>query len=253
MRRVGFTITELLVVIAIMTLLVGLMAPALFSVGASGRATQCQSNLRQLSIAAQRYAAMYDAYPAALRFENTDGVFRRIAWDWVTTISGQFIGPGPLWAMTDHPHEVHQCPDCHVSATYSGDPFTGYNYNTSFIGAESSFPQLGWNGIRIGVPPHACQRASACAMFGDGAWKGGANKFMRAPTNVEHLPLGVLYGGGQAFRHAKRTHIAFIDGHIGANDRPCEGEFANSTLLTQTMDFPRNGFLSNDDSAYNPR
>jgi type II secretory pathway pseudopilin PulG len=253
MRRTGFTITELLVLIAAVSLLIGLLAPALSSAGAASRASQCQSNLRQLSIAAHRYSTIYDAYPAALRFESTNGVLHRVAWDWITTLSNQFVGPGPLWAMTDHPGQVHQCPDCNESATYSGDPFTGYNYNTSFIGAEALFGQIGWIGIRARVPIHQCRRASQCAMFGDGGWKSGANKFMRAPLNVEQFALGTIYVGGQAFRHRRHTQIAFIDGHIGSSNRPCEGQLATPALLAQSMVFPANGFLSDDNATYDPR
>jgi prepilin-type N-terminal cleavage/methylation domain-containing protein/prepilin-type processing-associated H-X9-DG protein len=253
MKRYGFTITELLMVIAAISLLIGLLAPALSSVGAASRASHCQSNLRQLAVAAQRYTTIYDANPAALRFESNNGVLHRIAWDWITTISNQYVGPGPLWAMTDHPGQVHQCPDCHESATYSGDPFTGYNYNTSFIGAEASFGQLGWNGIRKGVPLHQCRRASQCAMFGDGGWKSGANKFMRAPMNQEGFLLSTIYAGGQAFRHDARAQIAFIDGHIAATNKPFQGALATPNLLSQTMSFPNNGFLSQEDQAYDPR
>lgn len=253
MRRAAFTITELLVVIAVTSAVVGLLVPALSSVSAGGRLGRCQSNLRQMSIAAQSYAAAFDAYPAAIRYESVNGVFQRIAWDWVTTFSNQLISPGPLWGFTDHPGEVQQCPDCNAPSTFGGDPFTGYNYNTSFIGAEAPFPLTGWDAVRHGVPPHACARASQCAMFGDGGWKGGANKFMRGPKNSEGLPLNVIYGGGQAFRHRSCTNIAFIDGHVSAAQTPYQGKLATPANLNQIMDFPNNGFLSQNDWMYDPR
>lgn len=253
MRNRGFTIVELLVVIGVLALLIGILAPALAGVGAGGRSMRCQSNLRQMAIAAQNYAAVYDAYPAAIRFENVNGTFERIAWDWVTTFSNQLISPGPLWAFSNNPDDVQQCPDCNSSATFGGDPYTGYNYNTSFIGGEAPFPLTGWDHVRRGVPPFACRRASQCAIFGDGGWKGGANKFMRAPGNSEGISLAILYGGGQAFRHGHATNVAFIDGHVSSVNQAHQGALATPGNLAQIMDFPTNGFLSEDDRAYDPR
>jgi hypothetical protein len=34
---------------------------------------------------------------------------------------------------------------------------------------------------------------------------------------------------------------------------PFQGEHATPALLKSLLDWPRNGFLSNDDSAYDPR
>jgi prepilin-type processing-associated H-X9-DG protein/prepilin-type N-terminal cleavage/methylation domain-containing protein len=257
MRRNGVTMTELLVVMAALALLIGLLAPALSGVAAGSRSSNCQSNLRQITMAAQNYATMYDSFPAALRFEQVNGAYQRFAWDWVTTLSNQLVGPGPIWAFTDNPDRVQQCPDCMTESTYSGDPFTGYNYNTSFIGAEATFPQLGWANIRNGVPIHACRRTSSCAIFGDGGWKGGANKFMRSPVtfddNGNEVTSPVHYGGGQAFRHRDWTNVAFLDGHVGSKNQPRKGKLATPNMLDQIMDYPGNGFLTEDAAAYDPR
>lgn len=253
MDRRAFTITELLVSIAIIALLIGLLAPALSSVGAGGRSSRCQANLRQMATAANGYATMYDAYPAAIRYENVNGSFRRVAWDWVTTFTNQAISPGAVWSFTDHPGEVQQCPDFDGAATFGGDPYTGYNYNTTYIGAEAPFPSTGWSMVRKGVPPGGCSRMSTCAMFGDGGWKGGANKFMRAPGDSEGISLSVLYGGGQAFRHRHATNVSYLDCHVGCVGKPREGPLATQSLLDSIMAFPANGFLSADDAAYAPR
>jgi len=232
---------------------------ALSGARASGRSAQCLSNLRQLALGATSYALEFDYFPASIRYERHDGVFRRIAWDWVTTMTGDVIEPGAIWGPAGTGGgvggggETHQCPEYDGPSNFAGDPFTGYNYNTSYLGGEAPFPATGWDRYRFGVPYSACNRSSTCAMFGDGGWAAGANKFMRAPGNTERLPWSVIYGGGQAFRHRGATNVAFIDGHVGRHADPRKGDRATPDLLSRFMDFPRNGFLSDDDSAYRPR
>lgn len=249
----GFTLVELIVVIGIVVLLLGLLMPALGGIKAAGRSTQCVSNLRQMSLASQSYAAVYDVFPVALRFEQRDGLLVQVAWDWVTTMGGELIEPGPLWSFGNNPDSVQQCPEYHGSANYSGDPFTGYNYNTTYIGGEAPFPNVGFKPVRWGVKPHACQRSSQTAMFGDGGYSSGANKFMRAPLNSEDYDLTTIYAGTQAFRHTGSTNVVYIDGHVGSVQHARKGKFATAQLIEEIMDYPDNGFLSNDDSAYNPQ
>jgi prepilin-type N-terminal cleavage/methylation domain-containing protein/prepilin-type processing-associated H-X9-DG protein len=250
--RDGFTVVELLVVVAVMALLLALLVPALGSVRAAGRNAACMSNLRQMSIAAQRYALEYKHFPPAIRYEN-DGVFMNVAWDWITTFDDRVISPGPLWAFTDDPGRVQQCPE-YGGGTNTADPFTGYNYNTTYVGGETLPLVTGWDVFRRGVRYSACRRTVRVALFGDGGWVGGTNKYMRAPVNTLEgdLSLGTIYSGGQAFRHRKATNVAYLDFHVDSVLAPFKGSLATDALLETKMDYPQNGFLSNDDTAYDP-
>ena len=252
-QRRALTLIETLAAIAIIALLLGLLLPVIAHVAESGRSAKCKSNLRQLAIAAQLYAQDYNVYPPALRYDNTDGVFRTIAWDY--SHAGSDIRPGTLWQfMATDGGEVHQCPSYHgPSNFYAGDPHTGYNYNTTYIGGEAKFPFTGWDKVRWGIPPSAHRHPATTAVFGEGGWKSGANKFMRAPSNTVELSLWTIYAGGQAFRHRKTTNVAYLDCHVASVTGPKQGEHATPSLLESTMNYPENGFLSHDDSAYDPR
>lgn len=250
--RRGISLLETIVAVSVLGLLVALLLPALSSMRETARGTRCLANMRQMAVAAQTYAATYDAWPVAIRYEIVGGVPHQIAWDWETTVGGELVGPGPLWSFTDTPGDVQQCPSHHGPAT-GGDPYTGYNYNTTYIGGEAPYGETGWDAVRRGVAPHACRRACDACLFGDGGRAGGTNKFMRAPLATVEGSVSLVYAGGQAFRHAGASNVAYADGHVGPVTRAWEGQLASESLLQYTLGFPHNGFLSDDDSAYDPR
>jgi prepilin-type N-terminal cleavage/methylation domain-containing protein/prepilin-type processing-associated H-X9-DG protein len=59
----AFTLIELLVVVAIIAVLAGLLLPALARARDKGRSAKCQSNLRQLGMAAMMYDEDHQVYP----------------------------------------------------------------------------------------------------------------------------------------------------------------------------------------------
>lgn len=62
-RTTGFTLIELLVVVAIIGILSSLLLPALSRARDKGRSARCQSNLRQLGLAAMMYDEDHLVYP----------------------------------------------------------------------------------------------------------------------------------------------------------------------------------------------
>jgi type II secretory pathway pseudopilin PulG len=253
-------VLEIVVVVASITVLIALLSSGGSRTMAIARATACRTNLRQLHTAAETYRLIEAAYPAAVLYYADNGSLRTAAWDFDHHGDGT-IKPGPIWGYLDADSRVLQCPDFRGESTFGNDPATGYNYNTTYIGAEGRFPYLdengrvleGWDHCRRGVPAAAQRRSASVVIFGDGGWSNGANKFMRAPSNTVEVDLGLICAGAQAFRHHNCTNCVFLDGHSECREQAHEGEHTTQDLLEEIMDFPRNGFLSEDDSAYDPR
>lgn len=62
-RRGGFTLIELLTVIGVIAILIALLLPAVQSAREGARRLHCLSNLRQLGMGAQHYAANWECFP----------------------------------------------------------------------------------------------------------------------------------------------------------------------------------------------
>jgi len=135
---------------------------------------------------------------------------------------------------------LYQCPSFSGAHNWYSDPFTGYNYNTDYLGSPSRLTNV----TEVRVP-------SRCAMFGDAGYASGSNKFMRAPfPPPEEFDDGLSpagrAAGTQAFRHMGRANVVFVDGHVESmetiyteTDSAAAGNIAEHT-----------GFLSPDNSLY---
>jgi prepilin-type N-terminal cleavage/methylation domain-containing protein/prepilin-type processing-associated H-X9-DG protein len=70
-RRGAFTLIELLVALAVIGVLAGLLFPAVQAIREVARRTECLSNVRQITLAAQGYEAAFRHYPTS--FEIVPG------------------------------------------------------------------------------------------------------------------------------------------------------------------------------------
>lgn len=256
MRR-AFTLVEIAVAVGVVALLVGVLLPGLRAASALARTTACTSNLRQIAVACESYVASNGAMPAAVLYFRDGGTVRTVAWDFEQR-AGEW-GPGPLWSYSGGAMAVQQCPDFEGPSTFGADPYTGYNYNTSYLGHEGTYPTVaddgtaldGWSTARRGTPPTAIARPSSTAVFGDGGWRGGANKFMRAPSAAAEGDVPLVCAGTQAFRHwGGCSCCAYLDGHVAQATEPRRSPAMNDQLARWVTGYPDNGFLSEDDAAY---
>ena len=247
--RAAFTLVELLVVIGIVALLIAILLPALSVARANSRAVACLSNLRQMAVAAQAYCNDNGGrYPVAYWAAVNDPIYTGFNWDFtiVRDVSANttVVRPGLLWQGAGDARGlgVQQCPAYEPPAgSDGGDPYTGYNYNTSGVGHGQ------FESIPAPVKAGQVRRASEVALFGDGEYYGGPDKFMRSPfPTAGDASFADRAAGTQAFRHRGRTNVAFVDGH---------GEmWAERHTNTTPKQIPRvgarTGFLSEDNRAY---
>jgi prepilin-type processing-associated H-X9-DG protein/prepilin-type N-terminal cleavage/methylation domain-containing protein len=228
----GFTLVELLTVIAVLGALAALLIPSLRSGLAAARRAQCASNLRQMAIAAHAIAleSEGDLPPS---YERDFSTRETTTWE------------SFLWDLGAD-FQIQQCPSFRGAANWSGDRYTGYNYNASYLGGRllrrgaerlpSSLPSA--NLSMIGRPQE-------CAIFGDGEYEGGANKFMRSPwPGALDADAALALGGTQGFRHGEKTNAAFVDGHVES--------LAERHTATAAPGSPAEGcgFLSSDNRLY---
>jgi prepilin-type N-terminal cleavage/methylation domain-containing protein/prepilin-type processing-associated H-X9-DG protein len=249
-RNKAFTLIELLIVIAVIALVLALLMPAMARARQQGRSVLCSSNLRQMLFAAAMYANENDEYfPMAIINEVTGNLRRMRAWDF-TTVSGQsVVEPGLLW-QGEMIEKIQQCPSFRGAANWANDPYTGYNYNSSYIGGTAAVKngEIMAHTVVMSAKVGEIRKPNECAVFGDGEWADGANKFMRSPFPGEldkNFTSG-RYAGTQGYRHLGKTNVAWADGSVRAVRKRCtetiEGEKQYIVECT--------GFLSDDNSAY---
>jgi prepilin-type processing-associated H-X9-DG protein/prepilin-type N-terminal cleavage/methylation domain-containing protein len=240
----AFTLVELLVVIGIITVLLGILLPALSTARQQSLTVTCLSNLRQMVIAVHSYADAYNGqYPIA--YYTDIGSAQMVSYNWDFTVtrllpSGQVtVTPGILWQGSTNA-QIQQCPSFSGNSNAPGDPYTGYNYNDSYIGG-------GQSGSTTAPPAKLNQvtHPTRCALFGDGQYSAGADKYMRSPIpgpDDTIFSFTSSWAGTQGFRHRGGTNIAFCDGHAETLYQRCT---AQNPLVA-----PGTGFISNDNSMY---
>jgi len=251
-NKKAFTLLELLVVIAIIAMLTAIIMPALAKARRQGKAVFCLSNLRQLYIAAATYTETNDdSFPIAYYETTTDTGTIRYNWDFTVTDDGTKITvtAGILW-QGDTIDKVQQCPSFKGDSNSPYDPYTGYNYNTSYIGHGQ------YEDITAPAKKSRVRNSAGCVLFGDGQWSGGANKFMRSPLRAPgDRTFNGRYAGTQGYRHSDKTNVVWADGHavsfkklfttVEPSRRIADIEEYNETNKRRKI-----GFLSPDNSAY---
>ena len=130
----GFTLIELLVVIAIIAILASILLPVFITAQANGRRAKCLSNLKQITTAWLAYSDDNGGRACPAFCFSEDGVLM-YSWDFTgdnsttpTTYRLGLLGPYTKSGA------INSCPG--FKSDGWGRPFTGYAYNTSYIGDD---------------------------------------------------------------------------------------------------------------------
>jgi len=203
--RFGFTLIELLVVVAIIATLAAVLFPVITAAKQSAKKTACSSNLKQLNI--------------------------EYAWDFVLRWSSSPLDYrfGLLARYTKN-HQINSCPSFFGNGW--SRPYTGYAYNTTYIGGDT---------IAGGVPCVVGEiaRPSRKVVFADAGFGNpvSAQNYLRAPSDP-FFAYGKIH-----FRHNGLANAAYADGHVAATGKKYRFDPKE----------PECGALSQDDSAYELR
>lgn len=237
--KTRFTLIELLVVIAIIAILAAMLMPALSKAREKARSISCVSNLKQIGLMQLLYCDAFNGRFCTLA--QTNG-----GWDACYDSNGNMSEPGILsigigGGADGVNSKICQCPSASGYTQSYTSKYAGYGYNEC-LGYES------WNPAGGSYMISAVKRPDEIVMNADAGYlQNGVyemTSYMRAPQNGGKGYAALKSYGTADFRHGGWCNAVYVDGHAQASNK--------IHVVDGAGDGVRTGFLSSDNSAYDP-
>lgn len=215
----------MLVVISLMSVLAGLLLPAVQRARAAGDQARCRSNIRQLALANIMYADDRGAYVAAAS-DIWGANLKRWHGSRPNASSPFNSSNGPLRPYLGSSGRIRACP---AFKAFSDAGFEagcgGYGYNVRGVGSQA-YRQGTLAGQASGMPADSLAQPTRTVMFADAAFPqvyAGVRvlieySFAEAYYHVADNNPTETYAAQPSihFRHNGQADVAWCDGHVSA-------------------------------------
>lgn len=201
----GFTLVELLVVIAIISVLAGMLLPALENAISSARQVSCMNNLRQVGFYVRDYAQSYNDYMLSSLYPTVPELLFGMPIPAQSYLTSQSLPTYiDLSSDTDSKSHPYYCPA--YGAKYSKSLFgASYPYTYTSNGNAGQIDAISGAPIEGGDLKRFCEFKlySKNAFIGDGQERNG--------NQVWHCRDYILSDIGI---HNDKSNYLFFDGHV---------------------------------------